>query len=156
MLTGGPFGFFTNEFVFPLAAKFRLPRVKRFIVERVPWKRIREIKEVVDVMHNTSLDIIQMKKEALNNTNPDAAKELLEKKDIISILSKPLYSFTSDPLTIQSSESKFYGRWSWSHDWWRSLWTGMLYWGDLVLFLMSIKVSYVEGIFRWHQKLRSW
>jgi len=32
----------------------------------------------------------------------------------------------------------------------------MLYWSDLVLFLMSIKVSYVEGIFRWHQKLRNW
>jgi len=32
----------------------------------------------------------------------------------------------------------------------------MFYWGDLVHFLMSIKVSYVEGIFRWHQKLRDW
>lgn len=41
-------------------------------------------------MHNTSLEIIQTKKDALNNTNLDAAKEMLEKKDIISILSKPL------------------------------------------------------------------
>jgi len=90
MLTGGPFGFFTSQFVFPLAAKFHLPRVKHFIVENIPWTRVREIKEVVDVMHNTSLDIIQMKKNALNNTNSDATKELLEKKDIISILSKPL------------------------------------------------------------------
>lgn len=92
ILTGGPFGFLTSQFVFPLAAKLHLPRVKRFIIERIPWTRVREIKEVIDVMHNTSLDIIQMKKEALNNTSPDAAKELLERKDIISILSK-LFSF---------------------------------------------------------------
>jgi len=90
ILTGGPFGFLTSQFVFPLAGKLHLPRVKRFIVERIPWKRVQEIKEVIDVMHNTSVDIIQMKKEALNNTSPDAAKELLERKDIISILSKPL------------------------------------------------------------------
>lgn len=32
----------------------------------------------------------------------------------------------------------------------------MLYWGDLLYFLTSIKVSYVQGIFRWHQKLRNW
>ena len=90
ILTGGPFGFFSTQYVFPLAAKFHLPRVKRFIVEHIPWKRIQEIKDSVDVMHNTSLEIIQTKKDALNNTNLDAAKEMLEKKDIISILSKPL------------------------------------------------------------------
>lgn len=88
ILTGGPFGFFSTQYVFPLAAKFHLPRVKRFIVEHIPWKRIQEIKDSVDVMHNTSLEIIQTKKDALNNTNLDAAKEMLEKKDIISILMK--------------------------------------------------------------------
>jgi hypothetical protein len=88
LLIGGPFGFFTNQFVFPFAAKFDCPRLKRYIVERIPWKRVQEIKEIVDVMHNTSLEIIKMKKDAMNSGDPAVVKEMLEKKDIISILSE--------------------------------------------------------------------
>ncbi|KXN88518.1 Cytochrome P450 3A5 [Leucoagaricus sp. SymC.cos] len=86
LLIGGPFGFFTNRFVFPLTAKFNFPRAKRFIVEHIPMRRVQEIKELVDLMHNTSLEIIKANKDAMNSSDPAAAQEMLEKKDIISIL----------------------------------------------------------------------
>ncbi|KAJ3570000.1 hypothetical protein NP233_g4692 [Leucocoprinus birnbaumii] len=88
LLTGGTFGFFTNQFVFPNAAKFNFPRVKRFIVNHFPWKKIQDIRKLSDIMHDTSLEIIKMKKDAMNSTDPAIAKEMLEKKDIISVLSK--------------------------------------------------------------------
>lgn len=86
LLTGGAFGFFSNQFVFPFAVKFNFPRIKRFIVEHTPWKRVQDIKQLTDIMHDTSLHIIQMKKDAMNSSDPTVAKEMLEKKDIISIL----------------------------------------------------------------------
>ncbi|KAJ3551490.1 hypothetical protein NP233_g13071 [Leucocoprinus birnbaumii] len=87
-LVGGPFGFFSNQFIFPLAAKFNFPRVKRFIAEHAPWKRVQDVREMVNIMHRTSIDIIQMKKNATNSSDPAVAKEMLEKKDIISILNE--------------------------------------------------------------------
>jgi hypothetical protein len=90
-LVGGTFGFFTNQFIFPYAAYFKFPRIKRFIVEHIPWSRVQEIKKLVDIMHETSLEIIKAKKDALNSSDPVVAKEMMMKKDIISILSEFLF-----------------------------------------------------------------
>ncbi|KAF9448714.1 cytochrome P450, partial [Macrolepiota fuliginosa MF-IS2] len=85
-LSGGPMGFFANQFVFPFAAKFNLPRLKRFLVECLPFQRIRELTKVIDIMHHTSRDIISAKKKALASSDPEVVAEMTSKKDIISIL----------------------------------------------------------------------
>lgn len=92
-LVGGPVGFYLNQFIFPLAQKFKFPRLQRFIVERVPYKRGQELIEVSDIMHKTSIEIIKAKKMALASLDPEVAAEIANKKDIISILSLWL-SFT--------------------------------------------------------------
>ncbi|KAF9448713.1 cytochrome P450 [Macrolepiota fuliginosa MF-IS2] len=88
LLMGGPFGFITNQIVFPFAANFDFPRLKRFIVDHTPMRRVQEITEVVDLMHKTTLDIIQAKKNAMNSSDPAVVAEMMEKKDIITILMK--------------------------------------------------------------------
>jgi hypothetical protein len=88
MLVGGPSGFFANQFLFPFAANFNFPRLKRFIVEQIPSQRVRDLIQVVDTMHHTSLEIIRAKQEALESHQPEVRAEMANKKDIISILSK--------------------------------------------------------------------
>ena len=92
-LIGGTFGFFTNQFVFPYAAKLNAPRLKRFIVDYIPSRRVQEIKKMIDTMRSTSLDIIQAKRDAMNSADPAVVEEMKKKKDIISILSElaPLF-----------------------------------------------------------------
>jgi len=57
------------------------------IIDLVPWKRVQDLKEVIDVMSQTSIEIIKTKKEAMRSTDPRVAAEIQNKKDIISILS---------------------------------------------------------------------
>jgi len=85
-LTGGPVGFLASQFLFPLAAKLKFPRFKRFIVEHIPYQRAQELTEVIDLMYQTSLEIIEAKKAALASLDPEVAAEMANKKDIISIL----------------------------------------------------------------------
>lgn len=90
-LIGGSFGFFCSFVVFPLATKFNCPRVKRYIVDHIPMQRVQEIKDLVDIMHNTSLDIIKVKRDSLNSSDPKVLAEIMEKNDIISILSEHFF-----------------------------------------------------------------
>jgi hypothetical protein len=85
-LTGGPVGFFANQFAFHLAAKFSFPRLKRFIVDRIPSQRVQDLKVVIGIMYQTSVEIIQTKQEAMSSADPLVAAEMQNKKDIISIL----------------------------------------------------------------------
>lgn len=92
-LTGGPVGFFANQFAFHLAARFSFPRLKRFIVEHIPIQRVQDLKVVVDTMQQTSVEIIRAKQEAMRSCDPLVAAEMQNKKDIISILSAPFTSY---------------------------------------------------------------
>ncbi|KAF5360568.1 hypothetical protein D9756_005062 [Leucocoprinus leucothites] len=86
VLSGGPVGFFANQFLFPFAHKFDLPRFKRFLVKQIPWKRVQDLIEITDIMHQTSLEIIKAKREAMASPYPEVVAEMANKKDIISIL----------------------------------------------------------------------
>lgn len=104
-MTGGPVGFFANQFAFHIAAKFQFPRLKRFIVNIIPSKRVQDLKEVIDIMYETSVEIIRAKKEAMRSADPQIAAEMRSKKDIISILSaSPNYlALSSQDVTDGSS-----------------------------------------------------
>ncbi|KAJ3565769.1 hypothetical protein NP233_g7435 [Leucocoprinus birnbaumii] len=86
LLVGGPVGFFANQFLFPFANKFGFPSIKRFLVKQIRWKRVQDIVEITDIMHQTSLKIIKAKQEAMSSAHSDVAAEMANKKDIISIL----------------------------------------------------------------------
>ena len=58
-------------------------------MELIPSKRVQDLKEVIDIMYKTSVEIINAKKEAMKSADPAVAAEMQTKKDIISILSTP-------------------------------------------------------------------
>ncbi|KAF7771573.1 hypothetical protein Agabi119p4_5884 [Agaricus bisporus var. burnettii] len=84
-LASGSFGFVLNPF-FPYVNNWNFPRLKRFIVEHTPFERVQNLKHVVDVMYNNSRGIIEKKKSALESNDKAVAAEMMDKKDIITIL----------------------------------------------------------------------
>jgi hypothetical protein len=92
LLTGASV-FIMCNYLFPLANKLNFPRGKRWIVEHIPSQWVQDMKDIVDVMEQTAVDICKAKKEEIMSGESDESK-----KDIISILSWffPLISdFTS-------------------------------------------------------------
>ncbi|KAF7768286.1 hypothetical protein Agabi119p4_7529 [Agaricus bisporus var. burnettii] len=85
-LSTGPLMFFATQFILPWTGKFNFPRVKRFIVEHIPLQRTQGLVHIVDVMRQTSIEIIEKKKKDLMNSDPAVVEEMKNKKDIISIL----------------------------------------------------------------------
>lgn len=58
------------------------------MIDSIPSKRVRDARDVVDVLHQTSVDIFTSKKKAIQEGNLEAlAKEAGKGKDIISVLS---------------------------------------------------------------------
>jgi hypothetical protein len=88
VLAFGPAAFFVNQYIFPFSAKFKHPQLKRWIVERIPIKRVQDVKTAVDMMYKTSVEIIEVKKRGLESEDPQVISETLNRKDIISILSR--------------------------------------------------------------------
>ncbi|XP_006462833.1 hypothetical protein AGABI2DRAFT_179442 [Agaricus bisporus var. bisporus H97] len=85
-LSTGPLMFFATQFILPWTEKFNFPRVKRFIVEHIPLQRTQGLVHIVDVMRQTSIEIIEKKKKDLMDSDPAVVEEMKSKKDIISIL----------------------------------------------------------------------
>ncbi|KAF5360934.1 hypothetical protein D9756_005077 [Leucocoprinus leucothites] len=77
----GPKAFILANYVFPITNEFKFPKLKRWIVDRVPSSFVRELRDVVDVMHEIAVDICKAKQRAMVDDGGDDGK-----KDIISIL----------------------------------------------------------------------
>ncbi|EPQ53108.1 cytochrome P450 [Gloeophyllum trabeum ATCC 11539] len=72
--------------ILPYLMKIGSPRFRRFMVEITPNKKIRRIKEMIDIMWKTSLNIYQTKVAALSKGDEALAKEVGQGKDIITLL----------------------------------------------------------------------
>jgi hypothetical protein len=71
-------------------------------VENSPVKVVKDLKALVDIFHNTSVEIFEAKKHALQQGNEELAAQIGQGKDLISILST-LISFPSK----SNSDKKF-------------------------------------------------
>lgn len=52
----------------------------------LPWKNLHELRDIVDVFYNTSVDIFEAKKKALKEGDEAVSRQIGQGKDIISIL----------------------------------------------------------------------
>ena len=69
-------------------------------MDLIPSKIVRKLRDIVDVFHNTSVEILEAKKEALRGGDQALAAQIGKGKDIISILCKTSSStFYHIPLT---------------------------------------------------------
>ncbi|PPQ63163.1 hypothetical protein CVT24_005803 [Panaeolus cyanescens] len=72
----------------PYLSKIGTRRFRRFIVDIFPSKVVRRTRDIIDVLHNTSVEIFESKKKALREGDEALAAQIGKGKDIISILMK--------------------------------------------------------------------
>lgn len=77
--------FYIRTYLISHLVKIGIPR---FIVNLIPSQPIRDLREIVDVLHNTSVEILQSKKKALEEGDEALSRQIGQGKDILSILSK--------------------------------------------------------------------
>ena len=53
----------------------------------LPWKNLHELRDVVDVLNNTAIEIFEKKKKALDEGDVAVTQQIGKGKDIMSILS---------------------------------------------------------------------
>lgn len=63
------------------------PRFLRWLVDIVPWKNLHTIRDIVDVMHSTAVDVVERKRKAIRD-GVSTSSQVGRGKDIMSILSK--------------------------------------------------------------------
>lgn len=64
------------------------PEFRRWIVDAVPYNNLHAVRDIVDVIYDTSVKIFEAKKAALDNGDETSSKQVGRGKDIMSILSK--------------------------------------------------------------------
>lgn len=57
------------------------------MINILPWKALHKLRDITDIMHNTSVEIIEGKKKALEQGDEAVSRQVGQGKDIISILS---------------------------------------------------------------------
>ena len=81
----------------PIASKIGTPRFRRAIVDLIPSEIIRKLRDIVVILYNTSVEILEIKKEALRGGDQALAAQIGKGKDIISILCKDLFYLLLHP-----------------------------------------------------------
>jgi hypothetical protein len=81
-----------RQVLLPTLVKLGPPRFRRFLVNLLPFKIIRRLRNTIDIMHNTSVEILQAKRRALQEGDEAVEKQIGRGRDIMSILSKQLSS----------------------------------------------------------------
>ena len=76
----------TGTYLLTRCMKFGTPKFRRFIMDILPWKNLHEIRDIVDVLHNTSVEIFEAKKKALEEGDEAVAQQIGRGQDIMSIL----------------------------------------------------------------------
>lgn len=73
-------------------------------MDLISWEYVKRIRDIIDVLHKTSVEIFETKKEALREGDQALAAQIGRGKDIISILSTILLTSFA---TVRSKD-KYY------------------------------------------------
>lgn len=75
-------------YLLPLAVKIGTPKFRRFVVDVLPWKKLHQVRDTVDLMYEYAMRIYEEKKKAFAEGNEVfISKQVGGGKDIISNLS---------------------------------------------------------------------
>ncbi|KAF5316754.1 hypothetical protein D9619_006487 [Psilocybe cf. subviscida] len=86
----------------PMLEKIGTPAFRRFLVDICPWKALHEARDIVDIMHETSLEIYAEKKQALADGDEALSAKVGQGKDIMSILMRANMSASKEDSLTES------------------------------------------------------
>ena len=78
---------FSRNVLVPIVARIGTPRFRRFCVDMFPSKTLHKLRDIVDILHQTSIEIFESKKKAIGEGEDALAAQVGHGKDIISVLS---------------------------------------------------------------------
>ncbi|KAJ4479999.1 cytochrome P450 [Lentinula aciculospora] len=79
---------FARTYLLPVALKILPTNVRTFIMNVTPWKTLHDVRDMVNYMHELSVEIYEEKKRALKEGDEAVVKQIGKGKDILSILMK--------------------------------------------------------------------
>lgn len=62
------------------------PKIQRRLIGFLPWKKLHELRDLVDLMHETSVEIFKAAKKALREGDESSSDRVGRGKDIMSVL----------------------------------------------------------------------
>ena len=77
---------FSNIYFPTTSLKIGTPKFRQFIMNILPWRNLHTLQDIVDVMHNTALEIFEEKNKAPEG-DETVTQQIDEGNDIMSILS---------------------------------------------------------------------
>ncbi|KAF9533506.1 cytochrome P450 [Crepidotus variabilis] len=77
-----------RTYLLPIVKNIGTPSFRRHLVNLIPYKTLHEIRDVADVMHQTSLEIYHARKAAVTEGNSMLSMQIAQGKDIMSVLLK--------------------------------------------------------------------
>ena len=75
--------------ILPRVSRIGTPRLRRFVVDLLPWDDLHHMRDMVDYMHTIASGIYESKKRAFKKGDEAVTQQIGRGKDLISILSKP-------------------------------------------------------------------
>jgi len=88
---------FVRNYLVPTLVKLGPPKFRRFLVNLLPFENARRLRGIVDVFHNTSIEILEAKRRAMESDGT-VEEQIGRGKDIMSILS--MYISAQHPSTL--------------------------------------------------------
>ena len=74
--------------LFPHVFNLGTPSFQRKVVDLLPWKKLHQIRDMVDILHRSSLEIFEATKRSLKEGHRGVDGSIGEGKDIMSVLGK--------------------------------------------------------------------
>jgi hypothetical protein len=100
-----------TRILLPTLSKIGSPKFRRFVVDMVPWKNVRRLRDISDTLHNIAVEIYETKKRAIEEGDEAMARQIGGGKDIMSILSEHDWNFLWDNfINTSRSESQHGGQ----------------------------------------------
>jgi hypothetical protein len=78
---------FSRTYFLSISLKIGTPKFRRFVLNLLPWKNLHEMRDIIDVLTKTSVEIYEEKKKALEKGDKTVTQQIDEGNDIMSILS---------------------------------------------------------------------
>jgi hypothetical protein len=67
--------------------KIGTPKFRRIVMDILPWKNLHEMRDIVDILDTTAIEIFEEKKKALEEGDEAVTQQIGNGNDIMSILS---------------------------------------------------------------------
>jgi hypothetical protein len=96
-----------RNLIFPYVYNLGTPRFQRAVVNALPWKKLHELRDMVDLTHKTSLEILEATRRAVGNGG-NKEERIAGGKDIMTCLRALT---TSHPCTTLTSAFQSWQTW---------------------------------------------